>query len=123
MARQSDGLVVVGTHGSGVFSANQTLVGVESETSNIPESFSISQNYPNPFNPSTKIKFALPSTENVKIIIYDIAGRQVKELLNQNLTAGTHTVDFDASDLASGTYIYRINAGNFVESKKMLLLK
>jgi len=123
MARQSDGLVVVGTHGSGVFSANQTLVGVESETSNIPESFSISQNYPNPFNPSTKIKFALSSTENVKIIVYDITGRQIKELLSQNLTAGTHTVDFDASDLASGTYIYRIKAGNFVESKKMLLLK
>jgi hypothetical protein len=122
-ARQSDGLVVVGTHGAGVFSANQILVSVESETSTIPESFSISQNYPNPFNPSTKIKFALPSTENVKIIIYDITGRQVKELLSQNLTTGTHTVDFDASGLASGTYIYRIIAGNFVESKKMVLLK
>lgn len=123
MARQSDGLVVVGTHGSGVYSANQTVVGVESETSNIPTRFTLNQNYPNPFNPSTKIEFALPSQENVKISIYDITGRKVKELLNQNLTAGTHTVDFNASGFASGAYIYRINAGSFVQSRKMVLLK
>jgi hypothetical protein len=123
MTRQSDGLVVVGTHGSGVYSANQTVVNVESEISDIPTNYSMTQNYPNPFNPSTKIEFALPSSKNVNISIYDVTGRRVKELLNKNLSAGTHTVDFNASDLASGTYIYRITAGNFVESKKMVLLK
>lgn len=121
--RDSDGLVAVATHGAGIYTATQVAVGIESETSSIPSSYSIFQNYPNPFNPSTKIKFTLPSPENVKISIYDITGRKVKDLLNQNLTAGTHTVDFDATDLASGTYIYRINAGSFVQSKKMVLLK
>lgn len=121
--RSSDGLVVVATHGSGVFSANQTITGIESETSSIPTSYTLNQNYPNPFNPSTKIKFNLPSSENVKLTIYDITGRKVKELVNQDLSAGVHTVDFNASNLASGTYIYRIQAGSFVQSKKMILMK
>ena len=122
-ARSSDGLVVVATHGSGVYSANQTTVGVESETSNIPTSYALNQNYPNPFNPSTKINFTLPAQNNVKLIVYDITGKKVKELVNGELSAGNHTVDFNATNLASGTYIYRIQAGNFVESKKMVLLK
>jgi hypothetical protein len=122
-ARSSDGLVVVATHGSGVYSANQTVVGVESNKSVIPASFSLSQNYPNPFNPSTKINFSLPSPNNVKITLYDITGRKVAEILNQQLAAGSHTVDFNAVNLASGTYIYRIQAGNFAEAKKMVLLK
>jgi Secretion system C-terminal sorting domain len=122
-ARSSDGLVVVATHGSGVFSANQTVVGVESNNSVIPTSFTLSQNYPNPFNPTTKINFTLPSPNNVKITVYDITGKRIADLLNQQLDAGSHTVDFNAANLASGTYIYRIQAGNFVEAKKMVLLK
>jgi Secretion system C-terminal sorting domain len=122
-ARSSDGLVVVATHGSGVYSANQTVVGVESNNSVIPTSFTLSQNYPNPFNPSTKINFTLPSPNNVKITVYDITGKKVADLLNQQLDAGSHTVNFNAANLASGTYIYRIQAGNFVEAKKMVLLK
>jgi Secretion system C-terminal sorting domain len=122
-ARSSDGLVVVSTHGSGVYSANQTVVGVESNPISIPTSFSLSQNYPNPFNPSTKINFSLPSPNNVKIILYDITGKKVAEILNQQLSAGSHTVNFNAANLASGTYIYRIQAGNFAEAKKMVLLK
>lgn len=121
--RESDGLVIVATHGAGIYSANQTVVGIESETSSVPTSFALNQNYPNPFNPSTKIKFNLPSSNNVKLTIYDITGRKVKELVNRELAAGVHTVDFDASTLASGTYIYRIQAGSFVQSKKMILLK
>jgi hypothetical protein len=122
-ARSSDGLVVVATHGAGVFSANQTVVGVESNPVSIPNSFSLSQNYPNPFNPSTKINFSLPSPNNVKITLYDMAGKKVAEILNQELAGGSHTVNFNAANLASGTYIYRIQAGNFVEAKKMVLLK
>lgn len=122
-ARSSDGLVVVATHGSGVYSANQSLVGVESETSNIPTSYTLNQNYPNPFNPSTKINFTLPSPNNVKITVYDITGKKVGEILNEELAAGSHTVNFNATNLASGAYIYQIRAGNFVEAKKMVLLK
>jgi hypothetical protein len=122
-ARSSDGLVVVATHGEGVYSANQTVVGVELNNSVIPTRFTLSQNYPNPFNPSTKINFTLPSPNNVKITVYDISGKKVADLLNQQLDAGSHTVDFNAAKLASGTYIYRIQAGNFVEAKKMVLLK
>ena len=121
--RQSDGLVAVATHGEGIYSANQPVTGVESNNSIIPTSFSLSQNYPNPFNPSTKINFTLPSPNNVKITVYDITGKKVADLLNQQLDAGSHTVDFNAANLASGTYIYRIQAGNFVEAKKMVLLK
>ncbi|HKI77421.1 MAG TPA: T9SS type A sorting domain-containing protein [Ignavibacteriaceae bacterium] len=122
-ARSVDGLVAVATHGSGVFSAKQTLVGIESDEGNIPNSYSLSQNYPNPFNPSTQINFSLPSSSNVKLTIYDITGKRVREVLNNPMSAGEHTVNFDASNLSSGTYIYRIQASNYVQSKKMVLLK
>ena len=123
VTRQSDGLVAVATHGAGIYSAKQTAVGVESETSNIPTSYTLNQNYPNPFNPSTKINFTLPTQNNVKLTVYDITGKEVKELVNGEFSAGEHTVDFNAANLASGAYIYRIQAGNFVESKKMVVLK
>ena len=121
--RDSDGLVVVSTHGAGVFSTSQAAVGVESEISGIPKRFVLSQNYPNPFNPSTKINFTLSSSNNVIITIYDMTGKKVTEVLNQPLAAGSHTVNFNAANLASGTYIYRIQAGDYIEAKKMVLLK
>ena len=65
----------------------------------------------------------MPSSSNVKLTVYDITGKKVGEILNQQLAAGSHTVDFNAKNLASGTYIYRIQAGDFVEAKKMVLLK
>ena len=121
--RQSDGTIVVGTHGSGVYSAKYVKVAVDNSTSSIPTSYALSQNYPNPFNPSTTINFALPSPNHVKLAIYDAAGRKVKEVVNRDYEAGDHSVKFDASNLASGIYFYRIEAGSFVESKKMVLLK
>ena len=123
VTRQVDGLVAVATHGEGIYSAKQTAVSVELAASNIPTSYTLNQNYPNPFNPSTKINFTLPTQNNVKLTVYDITGKEVKELVNGELSAGEHTVDFNAANLASGTYIYRIQAGSFVESKKMVLLK
>jgi len=82
------------------------------------------QNYPNPFNPTTSIKFGLPSESTVNLIIYDILGREVMSVINgESMVAGVYTVTFDASALASGTYIYKITAGNFQVSKKMLLMK
>lgn len=91
--------------------------------------FKLDQNYPNPFNPSTKINFDLPSESNVKIFVYNILGERVRELVNSQLSAGTHQVDFNAGNLASGIYIYAIEAstlsgeGNYVSVKKMILVK
>ncbi|MCX6158193.1 MAG: hypothetical protein NTY74_09485 [Ignavibacteriae bacterium] len=93
----------------------------------LPTKFSLSQNYPNPFNPTTKIDFDLPFDSKVNIVLYDLTGREVKTLVNDSRTAGFHTVQFNASDLSSGTYFYRImtkSAGaDYVMTKKMMLVK
>ena len=88
-----------------------------------PATFKLSQNYPNPFNPSTIIQYNLPKTGLVSLKIYDILGREVATLVNEQQVAGVYKVTFDASKLASGVYIYRIISGNFVSTKKMMLLK
>ena len=85
--------------------------------------FRLEQNYPNPFNPSTTIRFSIPTTENVQLDVFDVLGRKVATVLNQRLTAGTYTVQFNASQLSSGMYFYRINAGNFRQTMKMMLVK
>jgi hypothetical protein len=89
----------------------------------IPSEFSISQNFPNPFNPSTVIKYAIPTSQFVRLKIYDIFGKEVATLVNENKTPGTYNVNFDASNLSSGIYFYKIQAGNFSQTKKLLLLK
>jgi hypothetical protein len=89
----------------------------------LPKEYMISQNYPNPFNPSTTISYALPKAEMVTIRVYNILGQIVKTLVNQNQSAGTHTISFKANDLTSGIYFYSIQAGSFNEVKKMMLLK
>ena len=99
------------------------MVGIDENSNILPTSFSLEQNYPNPFNPSTTIKFAIPSDNKVVLKIYDILGREVTTLLNTQLKAGYHSIDWNASRLASGTYIYRLEAGNFTQVKKMILLK
>ncbi len=88
-----------------------------------PTNFSLSQNYPNPFNPSTNINFSLPSTSYVTLNIYNILGEKVTTLVDDNLSAGEHSVTFHADNLASGIYIYQLRAGNIVLQKKMNLLK
>lgn len=98
-------------------------VGINSISSNIPKSFSLYQNYPNPFNPATIIKFTIPKNSFVSIKVFDIVGREVKDVINQNLIAGEYKVDFDGSSLESGIYFYRIIAGDFYETRKMILLK
>ncbi|MBZ0202269.1 MAG: T9SS type A sorting domain-containing protein, partial [Ignavibacteria bacterium] len=91
--------------------------------SNIPLEFSLSQNYPNPFNPVTTIKYALPNDVKVIVRIYDILGREVKTLVNDFQKAGYYDAKFDGSNYASGVYFYRMEAGEFVQSKKMVLIK
>jgi hypothetical protein len=90
----------------------------------VPHTFFVDQNYPNPFNPSTTIRFGLQKQGTVNLIVYNILGQQVAVLLhNQVMGAGSHEIRFDASNLASGTYIYRLQAGHNVVNKKMILLK
>jgi hypothetical protein len=89
----------------------------------IPNKFELSQNYPNPFNPSTKIRYQLPNESKVVIKIYNILGSEVMELVNDKREAGVYEVEFNADNLSSGTYIYKISADNFVQTKKMILLK
>ncbi len=88
-----------------------------------PIDFSISQNYPNPFNPSTKIDFTLPAASRVTLKVYDISGKEAVTLLNSEVEAGFHTVDFNASNLSSGIYFYTILAGNYSKTIKMILAK
>ncbi|MBL0062622.1 MAG: VCBS repeat-containing protein, partial [bacterium] len=89
----------------------------------VPLNYELSSNYPNPFNPMTQIRFGLPEAQNVKLTVYDVTGREVARLVDGSFGAGYHTVTFDATNLASGLYLYRIEAGDFVSSRKMILMK
>ena len=89
----------------------------------MPTAFSLSQNYPNPFNPTTKINYTIPFDSKVAISVYSVTGELVMELVNDFVTAGSHHVDFDGSNLASGMYIYKMTAGNFTQTNKMMLMK
>jgi hypothetical protein len=98
-------------------------VGVVHNQNGIPKVFALMQNYPNPFNPTTTIQYALPKASNVEIKVYDLIGREVTTLVNEFRQAGTYSVEFNANNFASGVYFYRIKAGDFTDTKKMLLVK
>jgi uncharacterized delta-60 repeat protein len=99
------------------------VVSITGNTNEIPFVYELIQNYPNPFNPQTKIKFSIPRNNFISLKIYDILGRQVDELVNQMLSAGKHEVLWDASHFRSGIYYYKLEAADFTETKKMLLVK
>jgi hypothetical protein len=96
---------------------------VEQVGNTLPDGFTLSQNFPNPFNPSTHIDFTLPASGSVSLKVYDLLGREMMTLVNEQKPAGTYRATFDASNLPSGTYFYVLRAGSFSESKKMLLVK
>jgi len=100
-----------------------TVVTGVSDLSGTPTEFALMQNYPNPFNPSTKIRFALPNSANVHIAVYNLIGQEIAQLASGEMSAGYHEVVWDASNVNSGIYFYRIQAGSFTELKKMILMK
>ncbi|MDG5766585.1 T9SS type A sorting domain-containing protein [Balneolales bacterium ANBcel1] len=101
----------------------RNITPTSADDSELPRRFALEQNYPNPFNPVTQIRFDVPTDAHVNIAVFDILGRRVMTLVNEQLQAGTHTAAFDGSRLASGMYIYRMEAGSFVQTRKMMLLK
>jgi hypothetical protein len=109
------------------FLANPQLLGpvtsIGGTGGNTPLAYSLQQNYPNPFNPSTTIAFELPVASQVSLTIYDMLGRVVSVLVNEREGAGVHEVKFDGINLASGVYFYRLQAGSFVQTKKLVLTK
>jgi hypothetical protein len=98
-------------------------VGMKSINSEIPNEFSLGQNYPNPFNPSTTIQFAIPKTSLVKLNVYDVLGREAESLVDEHLNPGIYEVEWNGSNYTSGVYYYRITADNYLETRKMILLK
>lgn len=117
---------MIGLRANGVvWICNCAWGGITTIGNNIPSEFMLHQNYPNPFNPATKIRFDVPvqSAGNVKLAVYDILGNKVVMLVNEHLAAGTYEAEFDGSNISSGLYFYKFEAGNYTETKKMLLVK
>jgi len=123
---------IYGVRDNGGISRYVASVGIKQISTEIPESFSLSQNYPNPFNPATTIKFEIPKTKSLKagetyskteIRIYDILGREVEVLDNEQLSPGTYEVEWNGTNYPSGIYYYSLSAGDFIETKKMALIK
>lgn len=116
-------LVKIVVSGTNLYPYVSDLMTGVSSNIEIPKSYDLSQNYPNPFNPSTTIKFAIPQSSLVTLKVYNILGKEVASLVNENMSAGNYEVDFNAAALSSGSYFYRITAGDFTSVKKMLLVK
>jgi hypothetical protein len=98
-------------------------VAVRGEPPEFPHAFSLEQNYPNPFNPETVVRYQVPVASDLKIIVYDLLGRQVAVLVNDRKEAGSYEVKFSGTGLASGVYFYRLQAGSYVNTRKLLLLR
>jgi hypothetical protein len=99
------------------------IIGIQNNSSEIPSSFSLSQNYPNPFNPVTKIKFDIPKLSITELKIYDNLGREIYTLVSEGMIAGKYEIEWNASNYPSGVYFYKLIAGDYVETRKMILLK
>jgi photosystem II stability/assembly factor-like uncharacterized protein len=112
-----------GSNGKIIKTTDGGLTGFTSLSSEVPSDYYVEQNYPNPFNPKTVISFGVPNTSAVKVSVYDITGKELQVLLNENISAGNYEVQWDASRYSSGIYYYTISAGDFVKTMKMALVK
>ncbi len=111
-----------------VYSTNAPVLSVNIKQNEFPNNFNLSQNFPNPFNPTTTIEFEISQPSNVKVNIYDVAGRMIKELINEQKNTGKYSVTWNGKDnygntVASGNYFYQIISGDYIQAKKMILLK
>ena len=105
------------------YKENSVIIARIHDPYEFPKRYSLQQNYPNPFNPATTIEYTIPQTEKVTLEIYNVLGKRIDTLIDEKQVAGTHRLEFDASKLSSGVYFYRIRAGNFTETKRMILLR
>jgi hypothetical protein len=120
----SNGYVIAGTNGRSVWKRPLSeIIGIQNISTEIPSKYSQSQNYPNPFNPTTNIKFSIVNSGEVKLVVYDIQGREVQTLVNESLKPGTYEAAFDGSQFTSGVYFYKLITDGFTETKKMILIK
>ena len=110
-------------NGPYIISENPPFVGINTISSEVPKGFDLSQNFPNPFNPVTNFRFAIQSSEFVNLTIFDLLGREVETLADQELPAGIYTVQWNAANYPSGIYFYKISAGKFQQTKRMVLVK
>ena len=102
----------------------EPIVGVLNDNeSTLPSKFILHQNYPNPFNPVTTIKYSIPQSEFVNLRIYDMLGREIETLVNEEKPAGEYYVNFDGTNFSSGVYLYKLQTGTYIQAKKLLLLK
>jgi hypothetical protein len=122
-AINSKGEIFVGTNGNGIYKSTHTTTSIEKKKGKFPCSNFLKQNYPNPFNPKTVISWHLAAGSNVELSIYNLLGQKIENLINKYMQAGYHEVEFSGQNLSSGIYLYRIQAGDFQEVKKMMLLQ
>ena len=117
------GYLFAGSASGYIFKSNQTISGFSASTPELPKSFYLYQNYPNPFNPATSIQFTIPQRSHVQLKVFDVLGCEIASLINEEIEAGNHSINFQAGSLSSGVYIYQLKAGNYLDSKKMLLIR
>jgi hypothetical protein len=107
-----------------IYTANLSgIISVNNISSEIPSSYKLFQNYPNPFNPATKIRFDIPEYSFVKITVYDALGKEIAKPVYRVLNPGSYETEFNGNDLTTGIYFYKIEAGDFTETKKLVLIK
>jgi hypothetical protein len=102
---------------------NATATGITPTGSGIPKEYKLEQNYPNPFNPTTNIKFDIPMSGNIRIVIFDVIGNELQPILDNVLQAGSYSIQFNATNLSSGLYLYKLISSDYSETKKMMLIK
>ena len=109
--------------GGAIVKYNTAVIGISENQNQVPLRSTLFQNYPNPFNPTTTINYYIAKPTLVKITIYDLLGKQLSVIMEENKNAGHHNVTFNSDGLASGVYFYEIEAGDYIEAKKMVILK